>query len=106
MPWNRLTGLLTPNAMPDVTSDEYQVTRRALEDHPATAGIPPKDLSSLEQYLADVITEDLHNEIDQLRDELNDAQEDLKAANKELRSLRRELGKARRGATTRPGGVV
>ncbi|WP_239394219.1 hypothetical protein [Frankia sp. CiP3] len=100
MPGNLLTAPPFPTVLPDIDSVAYQTARRILEDHPVTASMPPMDLSALAQHLANVITDGLVDEIDDLRTDLADAHTALTAATKDLRAVRRELGQVRRGIVT------
>lgn len=102
---NALDAILAPNTIPDHQSDEYQAARRVLEGHPATADMEPGALSSLAQHLANVIADDLHTEIRDLRDELTTTEGDLILIDKERARLNHQLGKANREIAALKGGA-
>lgn len=84
-----LDAILAPPVIPDTQSVGYQVARRILEDHPATADMEPMALSSLAQQLVDAIADaaDLPAFTQPDEDDLRDRVEELEGRLSEIAAL-------------------
>lgn len=88
-----LNALLAPPVIPDHQSDEYQVARRVLDDHPGI-DLHHQALSSLAQNLVNTIGRSYRWRIDKLQGDVGRAEEQLadeEAAHAETEAERDEL---------------